>query len=52
VDNGQKMQEKQISKSSKSTMAAVCYGPNFLLKYLIENRRLLKNYAKNAYSLA
>jgi len=35
VDNGQKLQGKQIIKSSKSKMAAVCYGPNFLLKYLI-----------------
>jgi len=35
MDNGQNSQEKQIIKSSKSKMAAVRYGPNFLLKYLI-----------------
>jgi len=34
VEYGQKLQGKQIIKSSKSKMAAVCYGPNFLLKYL------------------
>jgi len=35
VDNGRKLQGKQIIQSSKSKVAAVCYGPNFLLKYLI-----------------
>jgi len=34
VDNGQKLQEKQIILYSKSKMVAVCCGPSFLLKYL------------------
>ena len=28
------MQEKQMIQFSKSKMASVCQGPNFLLKYL------------------
>jgi len=28
--------QKKLIQFSKSKMAAVCYGPNFLLKYLIE----------------
>jgi len=35
VDNGQTLQDKQMIQFSKSKMAAVCYGPNVLLKYFI-----------------
>jgi len=35
MDNRPKLQEKKMIQFSKSNMAAVCYGPNFLLKYLI-----------------
>jgi len=46
VYNERKLQEKQVIPLSKSNMAAVCYGPSFLLEYLIISS-LLKKEAKN-----
>jgi len=39
VHNGPKLQEKQIIQFSKSKLAAVCYGQNYQLKYLIISNR-------------
>jgi len=47
--NGQYLQEQQIIQFSKSKMAAVCYGPNFLLKYLNEVFRRPTAVSQNKY---